>query len=158
MSKMKLADPHTGLLARGSSTADSCPATPRPVWTRLFVRWLARTVERGGAGGLDWAKTNSQGHTICHKAALKGHKALLEWLRRQTEAGVVPDRAWGQDDGGYTPAQVARLAGHVDLAEWLEETEIGVAKTEQDSGDGLAACLVDPLIRRFTTPGSVCVT
>lgn len=93
-------------------------------------------MEDGGAGGLDWAKTNLQGHTICHKAALKGHGDLLRWLVEQTNAsateagggdgdvdgdgeGVVPRRAWGKDEGGYTPRDVARLAGHVDLADWL---------------------------------------
>lgn len=76
-------------------------------------------MEDGGAGGLDWAKTNLQGHTICHKAALKGHRGLLEWLRRKTEESVIPECAWGKDEGGYTPENVARLAGFVDLAEWL---------------------------------------
>lgn len=103
------------------------PATP-------VDRWLARSVEDGGAGGLDWAKTNLQGHTICHKAALKGHRDLLEWLVEHTNAsapggegngeGVVPRCAWAKDEGGYTPRDVARLAGHVDLADWIAESGV----------------------------------
>lgn len=87
---------------------------------KSHVRWLASSVQDGGAGGLDWGKTNRQGHTICHKAAFKGHRGLLEWLRLQTIDGVVPRDAWGRDEGGYLPRDVARLAGHLDLAEWLE--------------------------------------
>lgn len=97
----------------------SPPPPPPPLKTPLR-RWLSTSVEEGGAGGLDWAKTNLQGHTVCHKAALKGHKALVEWLRQQTGEGVVPECAWGRDEGGYTPTDVAKLAGHVELAEWLE--------------------------------------
>ncbi|CAM9992869.1 unnamed protein product, partial [Hapterophycus canaliculatus] len=97
-------------------------------------RWLARSVEEGGAGGLDWAKTNLQGHTICHKAALKGHGGLLKWLVEQTDTsagerggekeGVVPRCAWAKDEGGYTPQDVARLAGHVDLADWIAQSGV----------------------------------
>ena len=76
---------------------------------------------------MDWAKTNVQGHTICHKAALKGHRGLLEWLTEQTQAGMVPRSAWSRDEGGYTPPDVARLAGHVDLADWV------VAKSKSSS-------------------------
>lgn len=96
---------------------------------RLFKRWLATSVEEGGAGGLDWAKTNLQGHTVCHKAALKGHRGLIEWLNRKTEESVVPECAWGRDEGGYTPKDVARLAGHVDLAELLGEGEKGASQS-----------------------------
>lgn len=71
---------------------------------------------------MDWAKTNLQGHTICHKAALKGHRDLLEWLARRTDDGVMPESAWARDEGGYTPQDVARLAGHVDLADWIAES------------------------------------
>lgn len=102
------------------------------VWTQthasartLAQSWLAKGVEDGGAGGLDWAKTNLQGHTICHKAALKGHRGLLEWLRRKTEESVIPECSWGKDEGGYTPEDVARLAGFVDLAEWLKNDRTG---------------------------------
>lgn len=69
---------------------------------------------------MDWGKTNLQGHTICHKAALKGHKDLLGWVWSQTIAGVVPRSAWGKDEGGYVPKDIARLSGHVDVADWLE--------------------------------------
>lgn len=71
---------------------------------------------------------------------------MLEWLRQQTEGGVIPQSAWGRDDGGYTPAQVARLAGHVDVAAWLEETAIVTAKVgDENTHDRLLACLLDPL-------------
>lgn len=90
----------------------------------MHDRWLSKSVEEGGAGGLDWAKTNLQGHTICHKAALKGHRGLLEWLAEQTDAGVVPKCAWARDEGGYTPQDVARLAGHVDLADWIAKSGV----------------------------------
>lgn len=86
--------------------------------------WLAAPVEAGGAGGLDWGKINLQGHTICHKAALKGHGNLLKWLKQKTMAGVVPWSAWGRDEGGYLPRDVARLSGHVDVADWLESDGI----------------------------------
>lgn len=92
----------------------------------MHGRWLSRSVEEGGAGGLDWAKTNLQGHTICHKAALKGHRELLEWLAAQTDAGVVPKCAWARDEGGYTPEDVARLAGHLGLADWIAKSGVVV--------------------------------
>ncbi|CAM9932164.1 unnamed protein product, partial [Ectocarpus sp. 13 AM-2016] len=100
-------------------------------------RWLSRRVEEGGAGGLDWAKTNLQGHTICHKAALKGHRGLLEWLAVQTTSsagggGGGPRRGWGKDEGGYTPEDVARLAGHVDLADWIAGAGV-ISSTDETS-------------------------
>lgn len=88
--------------------------------TVALCRWLANPVEEGGAGGLDWGKTNLQGHTICHKAALKGHRELLEWLRLQTMKGAVPHCAWGRDQGGYFPRDISRLSGHLNLAEWMD--------------------------------------
>lgn len=103
---------------------------PFPPETRLCGRWLSRNVEEGGAGGLDWSKTNLQGHTICHKAALKGHRGLLEWLWQETVGGVVPEKSWARDEGGYTPQDIARLAGHVDLSDWLGHVGSCVPPTE----------------------------
>lgn len=82
---------------------------------------------------MDWAKTNLQGHTICHKAALKGHWGLLEWLAEQTDAGVVPRSAWSRDEGGYTPQDVAKLAGHVDLADWIAKSSAPGALPSSES-------------------------
>lgn len=90
--------------------------------TGMSHRWLARSLDEGGAGGLDWAKTNTQGHAISHKAALKGHRGLLEWLREQSEEGAIPPSIWGKDEGGYTPPDIARLAGHIELADWLDKS------------------------------------
>ncbi|CAM9789163.1 unnamed protein product, partial [Scytosiphon promiscuus] len=75
---------HRSVNAYGCNVAHWCGLSGDVEDARAI--WLAKSVEEGGAGGLDWAKTNLQGHTICHKAALKGHRDLVKWLVEQTNA------------------------------------------------------------------------
>ena len=75
-------------------------------------RWLR-------ARGLDVRVLNCNGHSAVHKAAIKGHRAVCEWLL-SAEAGLGPAHLRADRDGN-TPASMARAEGHEELASWLEE-------------------------------------
>ncbi len=76
-----------------------------------MCRWL---VERG----VDMALLNGNGHSALHKAAVKGHRRICEYLLSDDVGLGIAHLAADQD--GNTPMLMARLDGHVELAEYLE--------------------------------------
>ena len=77
-------------------------------------RWL---LERG----LDVTVLNCNGHSALHKAAVKGQRAVCEWLL-SPEVGLAASHL-GPDGDGNTPSLMARLEGFDDLAAYLLEAE-----------------------------------
>ena len=72
--------------------------------------------------GLGIDVVNQEGHSVLHKAALKGNGVLLKWIlarfgragRRRLEAAAKPDAK------GNTPMDLARRCGHAGFARELE--------------------------------------
>lgn len=62
-------------------------------------------------------QVNSQGHTALHKAAFKGHGAVVQWLLQHT--AIDPG---AQDAGGYTAGMVAQEQGYLRVAAMLTST------------------------------------
>ena len=82
----------------------------------LVCRWLVRR-------GLDVTILNCNGHSALHKAAVKGRRAVCEWLLSD-EVGLGAAHLRPDGDGN-TPSLMARLEGHAELAEWLSWHERG---------------------------------
>ena len=94
-----------------------------------MCRWLQRH-------GLDLAVVNCNGHSALHKAAVKGQRAVCEWLLRPTSstaddadacnvggAGLCPELHMLPDGEGNTPSEMARMEGFSELAQWLHSQE-----------------------------------
>ena len=79
------------------------------------VRWLLRR-------GLDVGLLNCNGHSAVHKAAVKGRRAVCEWLL-SPEGGGLGARHLRADGDGNTPSVMARLEGFAELAAWLAARE-----------------------------------
>jgi hypothetical protein len=91
-----------------------------------MLRWLRRL-------GLDPGHANRQGHSALHKAAYKGHSAVVHWL--VDVAGVDPRPL---DRGGYSPAVIAKMQHHTELAGWLLTAERRWAVVAGDDGGGIS--------------------
>ena len=78
----------------------------------VVCRWL---VERG----LDATVLNCNGHSAVHKAAVKGQRAVCEWLL-DAGGGGLGSAHMRPDGDGNTPALMARLEGYAELADYLD--------------------------------------
>lgn len=103
--------------------------------------------------GVDFQGRNENGHTALHKAAQRGKADVVRWLleKWEREGAVDPERHFGEDVDGLTPAQLASTEGHAALAEELRERE-GALRGEREGhgasgggggGRGAAAALED---------------
>ncbi|KAH9144184.1 hypothetical protein AeRB84_011864 [Aphanomyces euteiches] len=72
--------------------------------------------------GLDCAILNRNGHSALHKAAIKGHIEICEWLitPRALGGGGLGLRHMQLDDEGFTPTTFASANGHMRLSEILQ--------------------------------------
>lgn len=88
-----------------------------------MCRWLH-------SAGLDLSVLNHNGHSAVHKAAIKGNRAVCEWLL-SPEVGLSGVHLQADGDGN-TPSRLARAEGYAALGEWLREVEAahGVAAAE----------------------------
>jgi ankyrin repeat protein len=91
---------------------------------------------------LDFTLLNHNGHSVFHKAAVKGHFNVCCWLLKVGRSGMFDPSSDGEgegeggggggggggfvlaslfqkDKGGCAPSEMARLEGHVELAEML---------------------------------------
>ena len=57
-----------------------------------------------------------------HKAAIKGRRAVCEWLL-SPEGGGLGEQHLRADGDGNTPARMARAEGFEELADYLEERQ-----------------------------------
>ena len=97
------------------------------------VQWAAQCARGGSAGveacawlrakGLNLGVLNRNGHSALHKAALKGHAAVCEWLLADgangADGGCLGREHMRADRQGNTPASMARDEGFEELAHWL---------------------------------------
>ena len=73
---------------------------------------------------LDFTLLNHNGHSVFHKAAVKGHYNLCKWLLetgKDASFGVKLETLLQPDKGGCTPSELARLEGFLDLSKMLNE-------------------------------------
>ena len=71
---------------------------------------------------LDFTLLNHNGHSVFHKAAVKGHEELCQWLLvvgRKGLLGVEIATLLLPDKGGCTPSEMARLEGHLNVSKML---------------------------------------
>ena len=77
----------------------------------LMCRWLQTR-------SLDIGLLNHNQHSAVHKAAVKGNRAVCEWLLGpEVRLGAVHMQP---DADGNSPSVMARLEGYRDLGAWLE--------------------------------------
>lgn len=73
--------------------------------------------------GFDVAAVNQEGHSLLHKAAVKGNEVLLDWCREH--ASILGKERLGQaakpDLQGNTPMDLARRGGHEGYAKKLDD-------------------------------------
>ena len=95
---------------------------------------------------LDFTLLNHNGHSVFHKAAVKGHFNVCCWLLKMGRSGMFDPSSDGggdgdgggfvlsslfqKDKGGCAPSEMARLEGHMELAEMLL-----VVEQEGESGE-----------------------
>jgi len=75
-----------------------------------MLSWLAQR-------GLDLKVVNRNGHSVLHKAAVKGHAPACEWLLANAGLGAQHLAA---DGDGNTPQRMAAAEGHLGLAAALD--------------------------------------
>mmetsp|Transcript_20328 Transcript_20328/g.60152 ORF Transcript_20328/g.60152 Transcript_20328/m.60152 type:complete len:97 (+) Transcript_20328:247-537(+) len=80
-----------------------------------MCRWLQ-------SAGCDVSLRNCNGHSAVHKAAIKGRRAVCEWLL-SPEGGGLGEQHLRADGDGNTPARMARAEGFEELADYLEERQ-----------------------------------
>ena len=83
-----------------------------------MCRWLVQDI------GLDPGLLNCNGHSALHKAALKGQKAVCEWL---VDEAKLQYRHMQADKDGNTPARMAQYEGHLELSRWLQTASLRAA-------------------------------
>jgi ankyrin repeat protein len=73
---------------------------------------------------LNFALLNHNGHSVFHKAAVKGHAAVCHWLLVIGKEGKLGVDHVGEllqpDKGGCTPLEMARLEGHTEVVAIFE--------------------------------------
>ena len=77
-----------------------------------MAKWLL-------VAGLDPTLLNRNGHSAVHKAAVKGHRRICEWLLSD-EVGLGAAHLKADQDGN-TPARMAAFEGFDELARYLQE-------------------------------------
>ena len=87
--------------------------------------------------GLNAAVLNCNGHSAVHKAAIKGNRAVCEWLL-SAEGGLSTAHLLADRDGN-TPASMARAEGFVELADWLDGVSAGHAHPHASESEGRAS-------------------
>jgi hypothetical protein len=117
--------------SRGLKNADSVGLGGK-LWPAAakVCRWL-----RGC--GLNAAVLNCNGHSAVHKAAIKGNRAVCEWLL-SAEGGLSTAHLLADRDGN-TPASMARAEGFVELADWLDGVSAGHAHPHASESEGRAS-------------------
>ena len=92
------------------------------------IQWAAQTDASDGlvmcrwllGRGLDVGVLNGNGHSALHKAAVKGQRAVCEWLLAP-DGGRLGRAHLAADGDGNTPSLMARLEGHLELADYLAD-------------------------------------
>ena len=105
------------------------------------IQWAAQTDASDGlvvcrwlvSRGLDVGVLNCNGHSALHKAAVKGQKAVCEWLLDPDGGGLGAAHLRADGDGN-TPALMARLEGYTALADYLDHADAA-------SGDASRLCV-----------------
>lgn len=98
------------------------------------IQWAAQTDTSDGllacrwlrVRGLDVGVLNTNGHSALHKAAVKGQRAVCEWLL-SPDGGRLELAHLAADGDGNTPSLMARLEGHVSLADYLDNVSATLA-------------------------------
>jgi ankyrin repeat protein len=90
------------------------------------IQWAAQTASDDLkmskwllVAGLDLTLLNRNGHSAVHKAAVKGHRRICEWLLSD-EVGLGAAHLQADQDGN-TPARMAAFEGFDELARYLQE-------------------------------------
>ena len=105
------------------------------------IQWAAQSDSSRGLDvcrwllgrGLDLSLLNCNGHSALHKAAVKGQRAVCEWLLSDE---VRLGAAHVQPDGdGNAPSTMARLEGFTELAAYLEASERALLGAQQALGE-----------------------
>lgn len=76
--------------------------------------------------GINFARTQYQGHTILHKAAQKCNRHVIQWLADKSKEGACltkseTDQIGEPDLGGHLPSEIWRkFGGDAEFEEWMK--------------------------------------
>ena len=80
------------------------------------------------SSGCDIVAINTNGHSILHKAAQRGHGNICRWfLGRLNEIKECPMELLGPDSDSCVPSDLAGMEGYEDLAQMLAKAEMKFA-------------------------------
>jgi len=86
------------------------------------MKWLCDDI------GCDFTRINENGHSILHKSAQRGKRAVIQWvLERMKGQTHKAFELIGPDLERHCPSDLAGMEGHAELAEWLSDEEKDLA-------------------------------